>query len=259
MKFINLCCTPTTLVTLRVETLRRAPKGVIALALALMIAGCSTSPEVVELPGAAEPQVGEHVQAGAGKTVDAKTVDPKAAERQRLLALPNLYKQGAVPVPAVIKASVNAALALKADGDIAGATARLTAISAANRSLSGVALHLGDIALESGDIEQATRYYQQATHANSNNYFAYNRLGSVYRRQGQFMQAKASYQAALASWGGFAEAHLNLGILLDIYLGEKQQALAYYQSYQLLTDEKNRKVKGWIADISMQLRAVDNG
>ncbi len=259
MKFINACCTPT-----RKETWRLAPKGFIAFALALVIAGCSSSAVVVELANEAASQGGEQAQAGDGKTADAKTLDAKKidnkdVERRRLLALPNLYKQGAVPVSAEIKASVNAALALKANGDIDGATARLTAISATNRSLSGVALHLGDIALDAGDIEQATRYYLQAIHGNSNNYFAHNRLGSVYRRQGQFMQAKMSYQAALASWGGFAEAHLNLGILLDIYLGQKQQALAYYQSYQLLTDEKNRKVKGWIADISMQLRAAGNG
>ncbi|WOH38951.1 hypothetical protein RI844_06955 [Thalassotalea fonticola] len=229
-------------------------KGMFTALMLSTLAACSSAPEQASSAGAAAQNTA--ARTNAATTPELSEVD---AERQRILAMPNRYKENAAAVPNEVKLAVEAALTQKANGDIDGAKASLKVINANHPSLSGIALQLGDIALTSGDTALAKAYYQQAISANNNNYYAHNRLGNLQRKSGEFASAKASYLAALTSYAGFAEANLNLGILLDMYMGKKEQALAYYQTYQVLTKQENRKVKGWIADISMQLRAVNNG
>ncbi|MFT7175684.1 MAG: hypothetical protein ACJAUG_001685 [Halioglobus sp.] len=53
--------------------------------------------------------------------------------------------------------------------------------------------------------------------------------------------------------------HRNLGILYDVYLGEKIKALRHFNRYQTLTGGADRKVKGWIVDLQRQLPAVAEG
>ena len=56
-------------------------------------------------------------------------------------------------------------------------------------------------------------------------------------------------------WGGYAPAYRNLGILYDLYFGDIEKALGYYQDYQAFFAEPNRQVKGWIVDIERRLKA----
>ena len=47
----------------------------------------------------------------------------------------------------------------------------------------------------------------------------------------------------------YARAHLNLGILFDLYLQDLEKALQQYRKYQKLTSDENTQVAGWIIDI----------
>lgn len=222
--------------------------GVIAL-FTLIIFGCATPPPSSDTelqtrhqrePVATEPVVIDEQQ--------------QLTERQQLLAKPNLYLASVVEVTPYVKEQMQQALVAKQQGDVAQAQALLLAIAEQNPQLSAPKVHLGDIAMHNAQLELALTYYQQAIAINQHNYYALNRVGVIYRKLGRFSDAKASYQAAINSWPAFAPAYLNLGILLDIYLGEKAAALASYQTHQALDENKNQQVAGWIADLSAQIR-----
>jgi tetratricopeptide (TPR) repeat protein len=78
---------------------------------------------------------------------------------------------------------------------------------------------------------------------------AYNDLGVAYRQQGQFIKARDAYEQAIALDPSHAAAHLNLGILHDLYLREPQRALELYDQYLALTQGPDATVSKWIADI----------
>ena len=120
--------------------------------------------------------------------------------------------------------------------------------------------------------------YQAAVGISNNNYQAHNRLGQVYRDQGDFTQAKSHYDQAIDAWPGNASSYRNRGILFDLYMGDKQAALADYEIYKALLDLKVESVSAslaegekppkslmreqrlagqWITDISRQIKAIE--
>ncbi|MDN3652680.1 tetratricopeptide repeat protein [Thalassotalea ponticola] len=232
----------------RLSTLAQSTsaKGIAMASLLTLLSACSTLPETSDSASDASA-----LNKNNGRTEQA--IANSESEYDRLMRLPNAYKDNAIAVSEETKAQVNAALALQ-QTDVSQAKAALEAIVAATPQLSGVWVILGDMARNNGEHNEARNYYQRAVQANNNNYHAHNRLGLMQREAGEFEAAKASYQAALEAWGGFANAHLNLGILLDMYMGQRLEALSHYQTYQVLTKEQDNKVKRWIADISMQLK-----
>jgi len=78
---------------------------------------------------------------------------------------------------------------------------------------------------------------------------ALNQLGVLLREQGKFTEARDAYLAAIQLNPGLARAHLNLGILFDLYLQEFAQAIDHYQRYQALLTKPDRRVSGWILDL----------
>lgn len=220
--------------------------------LPMALVGCAISPEEEAALLAEQQRVEEEAR-------QAKLKEGKSEEYLRLVAMPNKYKQSAVKVKPPLSQEIAAAMTKVDDGEVSDGRKALEKISINHPNLSGIKLKLGDIALKDNNLKLAQVYYQQAISANQYNYFAHNRLGTVLRKLGQFEQAKAHYLLALDSWPAFAPAHHNLGILLDIYLGDKAGAIQHYQTYQVLTDNKNRKVNGWITDSSAQLSAVQKG
>lgn len=90
----------------------------------------------------------------------------------------------------------------------------------------------------------------------SNDAFApgWNEVGILHRESGRFGQSEAAYMKAVTVNPDYALAHLNLGILLDLYLGRNEQALEHYERYQSLQADEDKLVKGWIADISRRIQ-----
>lgn len=105
-------------------------------------------------------------------------------------------------------------------------------------------------------LELAEQAFKQAIVRNNKDAVANNHLGILQRQKGQFKEARTHYQRALAIDSDYASAHLNLGILFDIYLQDLKQALRHYQKYQALVSEEDTQVAGWIVDIQRRLKST---
>jgi tetratricopeptide (TPR) repeat protein len=81
-------------------------------------------------------------------------------------------------------------------------------------------------------------------------------LGVMARRDGSFSVAEAHYRACLDGDPTFREAHLNLGILYELYLGRLNDALKAYRAYQALLDDPDPNVRGWIVDLERRVVAL---
>jgi tetratricopeptide (TPR) repeat protein len=103
-------------------------------------------------------------------------------------------------------------------------------------------------------MDLAEQAFQEAIFRNNRDAVAYNHLGILLRYQGQFEEARKRYQRAIAIDSDYAYAHLNLGILFDIYLQNLKLALQQYQKYQALIGEEDKQVAGWITDIQRRLK-----
>lgn len=81
----------------------------------------------------------------------------------------------------------------------------------------------------------------------------YNQLGILYRESGRFTEARVAYESALKINPDYALAQRNLGILLDIYLQQPQQALVHYRAYAQLAGEQDKEAALWVAEIQQRL------
>jgi tetratricopeptide (TPR) repeat protein len=125
-------------------------------------------------------------------------------------------------------------------------------------ALSGPYLNLGLIYYNAEAYDQAIEILEQARTINSNNRQAHNLLGVIARKQGRFEDAVSNYDKAIAVEAGYADAHLNLGIVYELYMGRLEDALAQYQIYLSLTPEGDKKVSGWVKDIQRRLKQRAN-
>jgi Flp pilus assembly protein TadD len=76
-----------------------------------------------------------------------------------------------------------------------------------------------------------------------------NQLGIALRQAGRFAQARQAYERGLAAQPEHAASHFNLAILLDLYLGDRDAALAHYQRAQVLLPEQAPQVQRWVAEL----------
>ena len=225
------------------------------------LTACATFEDLVGLDGQdndtnIKPE--QTVTEAPEKTV---AVDPVTVQALLLKSQGNQYLLSKVDVPNDIQARFVEALALKQQKEYQRAKEMFLSLTRSQPNLSGPWVQLAEISelqeqyssAKNTHSEQIKTYLQQAIKVNPANYIAHNRLGSLLRTEGDFIQAKNHYQQAIKSWPGFAPAYLNLGILDDLYIGNKNQALENYLLYQALIDKPERKVKGWIADLSRQL------
>ncbi len=103
-------------------------------------------------------------------------------------------------------------------------------------------------------MDLAEQAFQEAISRSKKDAVAYNHLGILLRYKGQFEEARKHYQRAIAIDSNYAYAHLNLGILFDIYLQDLKMALQQYEKYQALIGEEDKQVAGWITDIQRRLK-----
>ncbi len=116
--------------------------------------------------------------------------------------------------------------------------------------LSGPFANLGVIYTHQKDWPKAQSVLEEGHVKNVKNIKILNQLGLVYRHSGQFDKAEKSYLKAIKAVPEDITAYINIGILYDIYMGEFVKASAYYQKYQGMLNEPDRKVAGWIVDIN---------
>jgi tetratricopeptide (TPR) repeat protein len=83
---------------------------------------------------------------------------------------------------------------------------------------------------------------------NVNTAVAWDELGITLRMEGKFAEARSAYEQAIAANADYAPAHRNLGVLLDLYLGEPAAALEQFERYRQLGGE-DKPVSSWIAEL----------
>ena len=137
----------------------------------------------------------------------------------------------------------------KRNGDLKTAKKKLLVITKNDDSISGPWVMLGDIALTEKKYPQAEKHYQQAITINSKNINAYVALAQVQRIMGAYHVAQNTLALALNLWPDFPEAHLNLGILYDLYLNKSEKSQQHIEAYLFLTHYKNQKAINWYSEV----------
>ncbi len=245
-----------------VDWYKRQLCTLLALSTGLFISACSLTPTqpdtgTVDLPE--NNQATSNAENKQSADVQPSSLDPAASVESSLLAQPNQYLLSKASLPNSIKEKAHLALTKFTEQNYQQADSHIAQVIEINPSFSSIWLLKGDIGAKLNRPTEALIHdYQQAIELNQYNYLAHNRLAILLTRQGRFEQALAHYQQAINSWPGFAEGYLNKGILLDMYMGNKQQALNNYQTYQSLITlthgQADKKVRGWIVDLSRQLK-----
>jgi tetratricopeptide (TPR) repeat protein len=121
-------------------------------------------------------------------------------------------------------------------------------LAVAYPQFTGPQLNLGLLYLQDSRLPEAETAFKTALQMNPANAIAGDELGIVERKLGKFAEAEAAYLRAIAAEPNYAPAHLNLGVLYDLYLEEPQKALEQFERYIEIAGE-NKQVAGWVIEL----------
>lgn len=224
------------------------------LLMAVFVSGCGTLGPVSQ-----RPQDGADTLSGTGgvRRVLVSSGDdllPKpsytaSGEAVPYVPQPNPYLGEHRPVPAPARERFAAAVGMLDGGDLQAARSRFEALTREFPGLSGPWVKLGVIAERQDDIDRAVQCYEKALTVNDSNVNAYLALAMAQRKVGRFVEARQTYLQALSRWKDFPEAHLNLGILYDLYLNEPTEAQKHYEAYLFLAGDKDDTVRKWLVEV----------
>ena len=167
-------------------------------------------------------------------------------------------KAAEASVPSNARKEYDSAIAAMKSGNIAQAKNILSILTQKYPDLSGPHVNLGIIHFRADEIDKAEEAFQQALKINPDSAVSLNHLGIINRGKGKFKEAKSNYERALEISPNYAYAHLNYGILLDLYMGELNEALEHYQKFQELAPGQDKEVKNWIVDLERRIKSAKN-
>jgi tetratricopeptide (TPR) repeat protein len=210
--------------------LNKKPFFLLAL-LSLMLAACQTvSPTAA--PAESEPKASQATAPTEPAPAEATTENPEPSRSQQAME------------------SVKA-------GDIDKAIEQFKQILASDPTTPHAYTNLGLLYLHGQKPALAKQAFERAIIIDNKDAVALNNLAIIQRQNGEFKKALFNYYKAVNAKPDYANAHLNLGILLDLYLQDLPKALEQYESYQKLTGGSDEKVSKWIVDIKR--RIADSG
>jgi len=202
----------------------------------LFLFGCKSS-NVKEAGNKAE---------GVG-TSDTQASSKEAEEKIEPMLDPYLSQD--VKIPGAANKDFQSALASMQSGDWALAEKQLLAMTVNYPELSGPYVNLGIAFWRQNSIEKAEGAFSKAIELNPLNGDAYLQYALMQRNQGKFVEAEALLVKALEIWPHNVNAHRNLGVLYDMYMGKFDLALKHFKMVQKLLPKPDRKVAGWIIDL----------
>jgi tetratricopeptide (TPR) repeat protein len=210
-----------------------------ALLVAALLAGCASAPAVVTKPVEAVQQA-----VATAANAAAAVVVPDA------------------PIDAQAQRDFDAARAALRAGRTADAERGFRELAARHPDLGGAHANLGLILRGQGKHAESVAALERAVKASPRQPVFFNQLGVSRRHHGQFTKAREAYETALTLDANYADAHLNLGVLLDLYLGDATLALLHYERYLALSPSGDAAVGKWVADLKTRKPAsvaqVDN-
>ena len=148
----------------------------------------------------------------------------------------------------LLQEAFSEAVVLMENGDTGEARRRFEQMAEEHPERTGPLVNLGVLAFQAGETGIAQARFEEVLALNPSHPVALNHLGVIARNAGDFTAAEQRYRAALAANPEYLPALLNLAFLLDIYLGEPEQALALYEQYKKLAAEPDPKLEDWIFD-----------
>lgn len=129
---------------------------------------------------------------------------------------------------------------------------KLQVITRNDKDLSGPWVLLAEIAQHEKQLEKSEGYYQTALSINEENINAYVGLAKTQRLMGEFNVAQNTLALALKLWPDFPEAHLNLGVLYDVYFNKSELAQKHTEAYLFLTGYKDMQAIEWLNEIKQR-------
>lgn len=157
------------------------------------------------------------------------------------------------PIPPEATQRFERALTLLGANDFAQAAKELQALSIAYPDYSGPMTNLGIVYLKTDKLDDAEKTLKAATQRGEPSAVAFNQLGIVYRKLGRFADADKAYSEALRIDPSYALAHLNRGVLCDLYLQQPQRALEDFERYLQLTKSPDTRVTSWVKELQSRL------
>ncbi len=170
-------------------------------------------------------------------------------------AAPDAALGGPAPVPEHAAQQYRRALDLIRSGRDADAESELKQLSASYPQYAGPQVNLGLLYVKESKLLEAESALEAAVQINPANVQAGNELGIVERKLGKFPAAEAAYQHTIAADPDYAPAHLNLGVLYDLYLAQPQKALDEFERYIELGGQ-NKQVAGWVVELRKRVGAA---
>jgi len=162
------------------------------------------------------------------------------------------------PVSSAAQSQYKSALATMKRRDYTSALKKFfQTLSVKYPKFAGPKANMAIIYSRKGQYKKAEAAFMEAISLNAANPGIYNELGVFYRRTGKFEKSAEAYKKALSIDSEFAFAHLNLGILYDIYMRRNDKALKHYNRYQELV-KNDKLVHKWIVDLKLRMKRNEN-
>ncbi len=203
-------------------------ESLLSLSMLGVLGACATAPAVVQKPVEVVQQAVSTAATAVAAAVPVVTETPVPAEAQR---------------------AFDAARAHLRAGRAADAERGFRDVIAKHPELGGAHANLGLILRNAGKHDESIAALEQAVKVSAKQPLFHNQLAISYRHKGEFQKARNAYEQAIALDENYADAHLNLGVLLDLYLADAPLALAHYERYVALAPNGDPAVGKWVADL----------
>ncbi len=115
--------------------------------------------------------------------------------------------------------------------------------------------NLGLLLAKTGRAKEAVPVLESVLLRAPNSCPAALQLAEIYVQQFSIDQAEQAYRSCLAANPNESTALLNFGILLELYRGDLNAALGYYERYQLVTSEADAAGSRWTTDLNRRVAA----
>ena len=220
-------------------------KSVLFIASFSLLAACSSK---MQLPAAGQKVALKPTEQFIPKQAyDEKTGQPIAYEEAEnpYLAIKSRVAKGSVLL------FIEAKKAIRAE-NYALAKQKLQVITRNDKDLSGPWVMLAEIAQIEKQLKKSETYYQTALTINDKNINAYTGLAKTQRLMGEFNVAQNTLALALEIWPDFPEAHLNVGVLYDVYFNKAELAQKHMEAYLFLNGYKDMQAIEWLNEVRMR-------